>query len=226
MSEAHGPTAAIVDYGMGNLFSVKQACERAGLRALLTSAPDAVKAADAVILPGVGAFGDAMAALERQGLVGALKETAEAGKPLMGICLGMQLLMSSSDEFGRHQGLDLIAGDVVRFTAPREAGASFKVPHVGWNRVFPGPVASWRASALAGLTEGAFMYFVHSYYARPENPNVVLALSRYGHIEFCSSLRQRNIFACQFHPERSGPAGLQIYRTFAAQVQNPGACDA
>ena len=222
------PDVAIVDYGMGNLFSVKHACEHVGLQAVITASPQDVRAAHAVILPGVGAFGDAMATLRRLGLVEALREVAQSGTPLMGICLGMQLLMTHSHEFGYHQGLGLVAGEVVRFDAPRQGATVLKVPHVGWNRIVRPPGGSWASSGLEGLEDGAFMYFVHSFYARPADAGVVVARSRYGHIEFCSSLRDRNIFACQFHPERSGPDGLQVYRNFASQAHRPtrGVCHA
>ena len=217
------PQVAIVDYGMGNLFSVKQACERAGLRARITPAPAALLEASAVILPGVGAFGDAIAALRRSGLDEALREVAASGKPLLGICLGMQLLMSQSAEFGAHRGLGIIPGDVVRLDAPtEEAGTGMngarrsKVPQIGWNQI--DAAAPWEGSLLEGLADGAHMYFVHSFYARPGDPEVRLSTTRYGPTTFCSSLRSGSIFACQFHPERSGPLGLRIYQNFAARL--------
>ena len=205
------PSVAIVDYGLGNLFSVKHACEQAGLRSSITASAKEIEAADAVILPGVGAFGDAMETLNRLGLVPVLKDVAASGRPLVGVCLGMQLLMSQSAEFGQHQGLGLIDGDVVRFETTR------KVPQVGCNRIWKGE-RSWEQSWLDGLDDGTYMYFVHSFYARPADPRVVLSTSRYGDIEFCSSLRQGNVFASQFHPERSGMWGLQMYRNIAAQL--------
>lgn len=219
MPETPRACVAIVDYGMGNLFSVQRACEQVGLPAVISAFADEVLRADAVILPGVGAFGDAMAELRRLDLVAALQEVAASGKPLMGICLGMQLFMTESHEFGRHRGLGLIEGEVVRFDAPRHGSQVLKVPQVGWNRIIKavGP-NSWEASPLEGLQDGEFMYFVHSFYARPVEPSVVLATSRYGHLEFCSSLRRGNLFACQFHPERSGPQGLRIYRNLASQL--------
>jgi glutamine amidotransferase len=235
MPEPRKGGIAIVDYGLGNLFSVRQACARAGMAAWVTSEKDEILESDAVILPGVGAFGDAMAALRALDLVEPLREHARSGKPLFGICLGMQLLMSVSYEYGEHRGLGIIDGAVPRFDrpmGPRRAGDQgggrvLKVPHVGWNRVFRGqaqPVAMdrsgrgdpWRESPLAGLREGVYMYFVHSYYVRPEEPQVVSAVSRYGDFEFCSALRRGNVFACQFHPERSGPEGLRIYENLAS----------
>lgn len=209
---------AIVDYGMGNLFNVKRACEHVGLSARITSLPADVLAADAVILPGVGAFGDAMDTLQKQGLDSALKEIAIANKPLLGICLGMQLFMDESFEFGRNRGLGIIPGKVVRFENPVSGNERLKVPQVCWNRMFRVKSKegyTWENSLMEGLPDGVFMYFVHSYYVIPDDPAVVVAKTEYGGIRFCSALRQRNIFACQGHPERSGQQGLQIYRNLA-----------
>lgn len=226
----HGAEVAVVDYGMGNLFSVKHACERVGLKATITASSQAILAADAVILPGVGAFGEAMAALENLGLVNALREVAASGKPLVGICLGMQLLMTESYEFGHHRGLRIVEGDVVRLEDTADASRKLKVPQVGWNSIHRegntalargrGPVsASWDDTPLDGLADGEYMYFVHSFYVRPLDPNIVLSVTRYGSSEFCSSLRSGNVFACQFHPERSGLHGLRVYRNLAAWIR-------
>ncbi|GEM_PF-11488 len=213
------PSVAIIDYEMGNLFSVKHACEHTGLQATITSSRDAIQSADAVILPGVGAFGDAMAALRRLDLISLLKDCAASGKPLMGVCLGMQLLMAESEEFGRHRGLGIIDGDVVRLHPGAADGRSLKVPQVGWNRIEPAGPERWRQSLLAGIPAGTWMYFVHSFYSRPTDAEVTLSMTRYGAMEFCSSLARRNVFACQFHPERSGPEGLRIYRQFAMMAK-------
>lgn len=221
MLDPEKPTVAIVDYGMGNLFSVKHACLDAGLRGVVTASPQEVLAADAVILPGVGAFGDAMRTLQELGLVTALKEVAVSSKPLVGICLGMQMLLTESFEFGRHAGLGLIPGRVVRFENPRGANGTLKVPEVGWNRmhrVGKAPDAAEINPLLQGLPNDVFMYFVHSFYCIPEDPSVATTLTRYGHIEFCSSLRRGNIFAFQSHPERSGPGGLRVYHNLAAML--------
>ena len=227
---------AIIDYGLGNLFSVQQACEHVGLRSAITSSKREVLAADAVILPGVGAFGDAMTTLEKLDLVSPLREVAASQKPMMGICLGMQLLMTESYEFGLHRGLGVIQGPVVRLdysdghsSRPGISDSTtLKVPQVGWNRIFRvtpdggdmdqnNPILDgWSGSALAGLADGEYMYFVHSFYPKPEDSRLVLSLTRYGDVEFCSSLWYRNLFACQFHPERSGLQGLQVYRNLAS----------
>ena len=218
MSVPTRPTVAVVDYGMGNLFSVCHACERAEMGAFVTDRPADVATADAVLLPGVGAFGDAMDRLRERGLVEPLRERSRAGRLVVGICLGQQLLMTESHEFGRHRGLGLIEGDVVRFAETDRAGRPVKVPHVGWDRVRrpAGAGDPWAGSPLAGLPDGTAMYFVHSFYARPADPRVVLAWGRYGGTEFCSALRAGNTFAFQFHPERSGPEGMRVYHTIAA----------
>ena len=212
------PRVAIVDYGLGNLFSVRYACAQSGMEGFITSSRQEILEADGVILPGVGAFGDAMAALTALDLVSPLKDVAASGKPLVGICLGMQLMMSESHEFGFHEGLDLIKGTVVRLDEGQHEGQAVKVPHIGWNQIQP--AAAWTGSPLATLRAGTFMYFVHSYHVKPADPSCVLSVTPYGGSEMCSSLTRGNIFACQFHPERSGPAGLRVYGSLAAQLNS------
>ncbi len=223
-SESKKPTVAIIDYSLGNLYSVKQACSRAGMEAFITSSKQDILEAAAVILPGVGAFGDAMQNLHRFDLVGPLRDLVQAKKPFMGICLGVQLLMAESYEFGYHKGLNFIEGSVVRLDAPREGNRILKVPQIGWNVIHENdkgknPGSSWKGTMLEGIPDGEYMYFVHSYIVQPQDPAVVLTKTKYGHIEFCSSLNQENIFACQFHPERSGVQGLKIYDNFALQIK-------
>ncbi|HEB79836.1 MAG TPA: imidazole glycerol phosphate synthase subunit HisH [Rhodospirillales bacterium] len=211
------PRIAIVDYGLGNLFSIGQACEHAGMAVAITSNTDEMNAADAVLLPGVGAFADAMAALGERGLIQPLKDMANGGKPLIGICLGLQLLMTRSYEFGTHDGLGLIKGDVRRLPENH-----MKVPHVGWNRIRRPSGASWEGTVLDGIDGDSYMYFVHSYNVAPEDAGVVFSLSSYGDHEFCSSVRQGNIFACQFHPERSASQGLRIYHNMTRLLSQEG----
>ena len=224
MNSSYSPTVAIVDYGMGNLFSVKHACDHVGLRGMVTSEKRDILSANAVILPGVGAFGDAMKALEKLDLLGPLREVAESERPLLAICLGLQLLMEESPEFGSHRGLGIVPGHVARFSNLDSAGERFKVPQVGWNRIsrvsgdLQATSEAWSTSPLKGISSGEFMYFVHSYYVVPSDSSVVMTTTTYGDGEFCSSLRKRNIFACQFHPERSGGAGLSIYRNLASTL--------
>ena len=219
LTDAWSSRVAIVDYGMGNLFSIKHACEHVGLQPLVTSSPAAVLAAEAVILPGVGAFGDAMATLKRLDLVTTLQEIAASGKPLLGVCLGMQLLMTESYEFGRHQGLGIIEGDVVRLWDTTDATPGVKVPQVGWNHLRSAG-RPWERTLLESVPDGAFMYFVHSFYVRPVDASQILSTTRYGSVEFCSTLQRRNIMACQFHPERSGLMGLQIYRNLTTLLKD------
>lgn len=223
----HGKAAvAIVDYGMGNLFSVLRACQTIGLGAHITNSKASVLRAPAIILPGVGAFGVAMDNLDQLGLVGVLKEAVAEGKPLLGICLGMQLLMTESQEFGRHQGLGIIQGDVVKLPEGTSGGCRLKVPQVGWNSIRPVSEdqsgnkkgSCWDGAILQELTDGEYLYFVHSYYCRPVD-HAILSRTQYGALEFCSTVRQNNVHGCQFHPERSGMQGLQVYRNFASIVQ-------
>jgi imidazole glycerol-phosphate synthase subunit HisH len=204
-------SAAIIDYGMGNLYSVKSACERAGMKAQITTSSKVILSADLVILPGVGAFKDAMANLKKLKLAGVIRKAIDSGKPFLGICLGMQLLMTESEEFGRHRGLGILKGKVIRFQNPKSSRVPLKVPHIGWDRIEPRTSAAWKDTPLEGFKTGTLMYFVHSYYAKPADAKSVICLSRYGGLKFCSGLRKNNVFAFQFHPERSGPEGLKIY---------------
>ncbi|MBI3332860.1 MAG: imidazole glycerol phosphate synthase subunit HisH [Candidatus Omnitrophica bacterium] len=218
------PSVAIVDYGMGNLFSVKNACEQVGMEACVTSDAREIRQADAVILPGVGAFGKAMETLRQLGLVDLLKEVADSGqgKPFVGICLGMQLLMTKSFEFGEHEGLGLVEGVVQSLQVSVQGGLKLKVPQIGWNAISLPTRGHWEDSPLDGLTGGEQMYFVHSFYVTPmgKDTGVDLSKTSYGPLQFCSSLRKGNIVAFQFHPERSGPDGLRIYRNLAQWIQS------
>ena len=218
---ARRPVVAVVDYRLGNLFSVSQALLRADLDARITGDRRELKAADAVVLPGVGAYPDAMAALKSLDLIGALRDFARSGRPLLGVCLGQQLLMSESEEFGATRGLDIVPGQVVRLDpGERAGGRRHKVPFVGWNAIRRAPGGGdWGASPLRGLADGAAVYFVHSFHTRPAASAHALALTRYGAEDYCAALKAGNVYGVQFHPERSGPDGLQIYREFAALVR-------
>jgi glutamine amidotransferase len=200
------PRPLIIDYGMGNLRSVEKALAGLGAHPELSGDPHAVRQAERLILPGVGAFGDAMRNLREHGLDRAILDAVEAGKPLLGLCLGLQLLFSESEEFGRHEGLKLIPGKVVKFQEP-----DLHVPHVGWNQV----EGIRRDPLLEGIPEGAYFYFVHSYYVLPEDDGDVLCWTDYGR-RFCSLARRRKIWGAQFHPEKSQEAGRRLLRNFLA----------
>jgi glutamine amidotransferase len=204
---------AIVDYGMGNLRSVEKALQKLGHHAAITASPADIHAADRVILPGVGAFGAAMANLSesRNGdgrLLDAVVEAARSGRPFLGICLGMQLLLSESEELGCFFGLDLVPGQVVRFSA--NGSGPIKIPHMGWNALH----LERDSPLLRGVPDGAMVYFVHSYLCRPDDPEVVVATADHGD-PFCAVLQRRSIFATQFHPEKSGDLGLRMLDNFA-----------
>lgn len=212
---------AIVDYGLGNLYSVARACERVALDVSITSDAQELFTADAVILPGVGAFGDAMQNLQQRQLVGPLREIARSGKPFFGICLGLQLMMSASEEFGQHEGLGIIPGKVVHLGAPQGPRGTLKVPHVGWNRVTPpqhNGAMPWDDSPLKGVSPGTYFYFVHSFCVVPDDPQLVLSETVYGDQRFCSAVRQNNVVAFQYHPERSARDGNLVYENIAAMI--------
>jgi imidazole glycerol-phosphate synthase subunit HisH len=197
----------IIDYGMGNLRSVQKAIEAVGSAAHVTSDPDQVRRASKVILPGVGAFADAIAELNRTGLGDAFREAVVAGKPCLGVCLGLQLLFDVSEEDGEHAGLGLLPGRVVRFAAR----PNLKVPHMGWNTLR----ICRHAPLFLGLEPSPYVYFVHSYHARPDNPDDVAAVSEYPD-PFPAVVWRDNLMACQFHPEKSQATGLAMYANFAA----------
>jgi len=197
---------AIIDYQMGNLRSVQKGFEKVGHAAAITSDPDVLAKADKIVLPGVGAFPDAIAELQRRHLVEPIKEAINAGKPFLGICLGLQLLFDVGYEGGEYAGLGVLAGRVVRFELPAE----YKVPHMGWN----GLQIRRRAPVLAGIGEGTHAYFVHSYYVQPEDKGVIAAEADYGG-PFCAMIWRENVFATQFHPEKSQSDGLRMLKNFA-----------
>jgi len=211
------PKVAIVDYALGNLYSIKHACERVGLESIITSSRDEILQADGVLLPGMGAYGEAMQTLHKLDLVTVLQDYAASGRPLIGICLGIQLLLTESYEFGNHKGLGIIEGAVIPLDHPHEGERELKIPQVGWNQLHA--LRSWNDTPLEDIPNNEYMYFVHSFVPKPQDVNVVLSTTNYGGVEFCSSIQQKNIFACLFHPERSGVAGLRIYQNLAVQFK-------
>lgn len=204
----------IIDYQLGNLFSVRQACEKLGCEVTVSNSPDLLLAADFAILPGVGAFSDAMDNMRSFGLSQAVQEYVASGKPLMGVCLGMQLLFSYSEEFGHTEGLGLIPGSVRKFHFTGPASKEYKVPQIQWNRIEPS--RSWGDTPLQYTGRGDFMYFVHSFYVVPDDPAHTLSHTTYGGMRYCSSVMHRNVFATQFHPEKSGLRGVGIYEQWLA----------
>jgi glutamine amidotransferase len=202
---------AIVDYGMGNLRSVEKAIARTGATVRVTSDPRQILEARGVVLPGVGAFGACMENLSSRGLVEPVRAAVASGKPFLGICLGLQLLFEESEEFGPIRGLGILPGRVVRFGGSALDG--LKIPQMGWNRL----KIRHRAGELGGIDDGAYVYFVHSYYVVPSEPDVVAATTEYG-VEVTAAIAWRNVFACQFHPEKSQTVGLRLLANFAARV--------
>jgi glutamine amidotransferase len=197
---------AIIDYEMGNLRSVQKGFERVGHSAVITSNPAVLADAGKIVLPGVGAFRDAIAALRERKLVEPIRAAINAGKPFLGICLGLQLLFDKSYEDGEYDGLGVVPGEVVRFRVPTE----YKVPHMGWNQV----AFRTRPPVFEGVEDGAYFYFVHSYYVAPKDASVIATETDYPGA-FCSSIWRDNLFAVQFHPEKSQAAGLRLLKNFA-----------
>jgi len=196
----------IVDYGMGNLRSVQKGFEKVGHPALVSSDPDQVAAADKLVVPGVGAFEDAVDELKRRGLTEPILAAIQADKPFLGICLGLQLLFDVSYEHGEHRGFGVLPGEVVRFDLPRQ----YSVPHMGWNQLR----IDRRPPILEGIEDGTYFYFVHSYYVVPRDAEVVAGTTDYPE-PFCSMVWRGNLFATQFHPEKSQAKGLRILKNFA-----------
>lgn len=202
---------AIIDYDMGNLRSVAKAFEKIGAGVQVTRDPGTILGASHVVLPGVGAFKDCMKNLEEYGLIDAILKSIKSGKPFLGICLGLQLLFDESTEFGLHRGLGVIKGKVLRFPAGMSAdGTELKVPHMGWNEV----KKEKESPLLHGVADEEYFYFVHSYYAVPDDPSAILTTTEYG-VEFTSSVAADNVLACQFHPEKSQGAGLRVLKNFS-----------
>lgn len=196
---------AIIDYGMGNLRSVEKAFECVGHKAFIAKRPEEVSKASHVVLPGVGGFPECMKNLTETGMIDAVYKSIESGKQFLGICLGLQLLFSESEEFGTHKGLNILPGRVIRFDLKPE----FKVPHMGWNAIR----LKQGVQLLKDIPDNSYVYFVHSFYVEPADKGIVATTTDYGG-EFTSAVYKDNIFACQFHPEKSQDTGLRILRNF------------
>ncbi len=204
----------LVDYGVGNLLSVSRALEAAGAEVLQTSSAQIIEQADFLILPGVGAFGHCVNELDRLNLIEPLRAYSLSGRPMLGICVGMQLLMEESEEFGVHRGLGLIRGKVTGIPSTALDGRPHKIPHMGWNSISPHHANGWESSPLQSTPLNEYFYFVHSFAPVVENLSNVLATTQYNGRQIVVALRFGNTFGVQFHPEKSGPAGLNVIREF------------
>jgi imidazole glycerol-phosphate synthase subunit HisH len=200
---------SIIDFKLSNLFSVAHACEYVGLKAEITSDPEVISNSDALILPGVGAFGDAMKNLKDFGLIEPIKKHISEGKPFFGVCLGMQLLFEESEEFGLHKGLGVFKGKVLKFPNLFK-DKKIRVPHIGWDKIS----INKKNKLLDGFKDGDFMYFVHSYYVKPESSDIIATVTNYDGFEFVSGVADKNTCAVQFHPEKSGKLGPLLYKNF------------
>jgi imidazole glycerol-phosphate synthase subunit HisH len=209
------PEVAVIDYGLGNLLSVRRGLEHCGATVTVTSDPDTILSAPRVVLPGVGSFAHGMAELRNRGLDSIVRKVAVQGSFLLGICLGMQMLLDESEEFGKTEGLGIISGRVVPIPPTTIDGFPQKIPHIGWNNlVLPKGLKSWEDSLLQEINFGEAVYFVHSYMAVPKNPEDRIADCIYGGISVSAAIGRNNIYGCQFHPEKSGEIGLNILRRF------------
>jgi len=209
------PRISIVDYGVGNLRSITRAFGYCGADISITEDAASVMKSDAIVLPGDGAFAAGMDGLKVRNLTGAILKFANSKKPILGICLGAQILMTVGFEFGRHQGLNLIPGKVVKF----DEKVGEKVPQIGWNRISLAKGKSFNGTILAGIKPGSNVYFIHSYVVVPKSAKNILSTTKYGNSEFCSVVYDGKIYGCQFHPEKSGTAGLKIIKNFIKIVQ-------
>lgn len=203
---------AIVDYGAGNLRSVQKGFERSGVQVCVTDDPGAIRRSEGVVLPGVGAFRDCYEGIAARGIMDLVLESIRSGKPFLGICVGLQLLFTESEEGGLNRGFDIINGSVSRFPG----GDGMKVPHMGWNQI---EVVRPDCPLFKGIESGDFVYFVHSYYVKPSEESVIATATEYG-IKFCSAVWRDNLFGVQFHPEKSQQLGLRILSNFGKIVHN------
>lgn len=214
------PRVTLVDYGIGNLYSVQRALECAGAEVELAGTPEGIARAQRLVLPGVGAFADGILGLRERKLVEPIMQHASEGRPLLGICLGMQLLASASEEFGDHKGLCLIPGRVTPVPASGTEGQALRIPHIGWKELRPADGAAWRGTLLESTPVNTPVYLVHSYHFVPDDPAHRLACCDYGGRAISAAVHSGSITGCQFHPEKSGPAGLAMLARFIA-VQAP-----
>ncbi|MFX0036481.1 MAG: imidazole glycerol phosphate synthase subunit HisH [Candidatus Hermodarchaeota archaeon] len=205
----------IIDYGAGNIRSVYNGFRYVGNDVSIVNSPEGIESSDLLVIPGVGAFEDGMMGLKEKKLIDPIFEHVNKEKPILGICLGMQLMMSDSEEFGFHEGLNIIKGSVVKFKSNsfiKEKG--YVVPQIGWNNILPSKFQKWEGSILNGIKKSSEVYFVHSYYPALEEKQFILSETVYGGQKFCSSYKKGNVYGTQFHPEKSGEVGLRIIDSF------------
>ena len=207
-------TIAIVDYGVGNLYSLKKALDAFGCKVLITEEAQKISSADAIVLPGTGSFKAGVDGLRIRNLTQTIKDFAKQNKPVLGICLGAQLLLSKGHEFGTFDGLDIVPGQVTKFPPLKE-----KIPHIGWNEILQPTNNAWKGTILKSVKKNSDVYFVHSYVLQPDKKNNILALAKYGDYTFCSAIKSGNIYGCQFHPEKSGSVGLEIINNFVRLIK-------
>jgi imidazole glycerol-phosphate synthase subunit HisH len=209
---------SIVDYGVGNLYSVLKAFKFFTDNVRIAEETEELKKSDAIILPGVGSFEAGMQGLKTRNLINPVKEFARSGKPMLGICLGAQIMMTKGYEFGNFSGLNLIEGQVIAFPKLQKGT---KVPHIGWNNIYipKDKNKKWKGTILESATDNSSVYFVHSYVLKPENNRDILASTSYGGYNFCSAFKRDNIYGCQFHPEKSARVGLTIIKNFITLVR-------
>jgi glutamine amidotransferase len=204
----------IVDYGVGNIHNAIRAFKKFCPNTRLSGNPKIILQADALVLPGVGSFESGMQGLKKRNLIDPIKEFTASGRPIIGICLGAQLLLSTGYEFGTHSGLGITLGQVEKFP---ESG-NVKIPHIGWGKIYPPKNTEWKDTILENVPKNSSMYFVHSYNLNPDSKDDVLAKAIYGGYEFCAAIKKGNIYGCQFHPERSGEIGLSIIKNFVESI--------
>lgn len=206
----------VIDYGMGNVFSICNALHHCGADVCLSSDSREINRAERLVLPGVGAFRDGINNIKKDNLFDDITQYKDLERPLLGICLGMQMLFTSSEEFGLWEGLDLIPGKVIRIPAQDKNQVPHKIPHIGWNGIYPsiGSDQAWDGGLMGSTQPGSMVYFVHSFHALPENSENLLAVCDYNGLEITAAVQRDNILGCQFHPEKSGKKGLSIFKQF------------
>ena len=200
----------IIDYGLGNKYSVKLAIEYLGFQVKISNNKEIISEADGIILPGVGSFKDGMDGLKKNDLITPLRQYKKSGRPILGVCLGMQLLMTNSEEFGYHKGLNFISGKVSKLKIKNSTIKKIKIPNIGWSKILPNDYIN-KKNIFIGFNKNTYMYFAHSFYVIPKNNCNIIAHSMFGDLKFCSFVRDNNVIGVQFHPELSGPEGIQIY---------------